>query len=116
MLICDTCNVIVTKTTFCSDKCRVKHHRRNGSVTREAKNGIPHITTNVTEALQRLHQIDATVTPALQTPSTKSKWPPTLYGKPLSGRTLSCPVCYEVVPAEFTQNHNNKDHGDIGGA
>lgn len=33
MLICDQCNVIVTKPTYCSDKCRVAHHRSNASVT-----------------------------------------------------------------------------------
>lgn len=36
MIVCDNCNVCVTKHAFCSDKCRVSYHRSkpsNASVT-----------------------------------------------------------------------------------
>lgn len=34
MIICDNCNVCVTKNSFCSDKCRIQYHRSNASVTK----------------------------------------------------------------------------------
>ena len=33
MISCDNCNVIVTKLNFCSDKCRIEHHRDHKTVT-----------------------------------------------------------------------------------
>ena len=35
MLICDNCNVCVTKRTFCSDKCRVAFHRSGTKISKE---------------------------------------------------------------------------------
>lgn len=29
MVICDNCNVCVTKNSFCSDRCRVAFHRKS---------------------------------------------------------------------------------------
>lgn len=34
MIVCDNCNVCVTKITFCSTNCRVQYHRRYDSVTK----------------------------------------------------------------------------------
>ncbi len=42
-----------------------------------------------------------------------SKWPTTKLGKPLSGRQERCPVCYQLAPIEFAQEHYQKEHGDI---
>lgn len=38
MVICDNCNVIVMKNSFCSTKCRVAHFRSNESVTKDTIN------------------------------------------------------------------------------
>lgn len=40
-------------------------------------------------------------------------YPKYFMGKPLSGKKQSCPICYEIVPVEFAQQHYLKKHGDI---
>lgn len=40
-------------------------------------------------------------------------YPKYYLGKPLSGKKATCPICYEVAPVEFAQQHYIKKHGDI---
>lgn len=45
--------------------------------------------------------------------NTAEEWPSHKFGKPLSGKKASCPLCYETCPVEFSTEHYQKKHGDI---
>lgn len=40
-----------------------------------------------------------------------ASWPALKFGKPLSRKTQDCPLCYEVVPVEFANDHYTQKHG-----
>ncbi len=51
--------------------------------------------------------------PAQNTAETKSNWPMSYLGKPLSGKKAKCPVCYEEAPVEFCTRHFIDKHSEL---
>lgn len=60
-------------------------------------------------------KITKPITPKTAQPKTEEQgdYPTSYLGKPLTGRKATCPVCHEVTPVEFAQQHYVKKHADI---
>jgi len=63
----------------------------------------------IAEAVPETKKIESGTLPV----KPQSQWPDQKYGKPLSGRKATCPICYIVCPVEFAQEHYKNEHGDI---
>lgn len=67
-----------------------------------------HIDAPEIKMIKQSHHIDAESHEIPSTPTTNHK-----VDKSLSGRSATCPICYEITPVEHAQQHYQKSHGDI---
>lgn len=103
MIICDNCNVCVTKTTFCSPKCRVSFHRNKNK---------PHqieepIKSNVTPAYQ---YSPYTPKPSYATVTNEYKDDDGTPKPRANSTKRECPFCHKSIWTENSNKHYQKNH------
>lgn len=115
MIFCDECQVVVQKLNFCSDKCRVKHHRGKT----EAKVVKKPVTESSHEATKEERLVVARAALSVASQYNMGSVEPEVKVDPykkIGGTRYTCEACGENLPTAVAGDHWDNRHGDLGGA